>query len=87
MQAVIAQENFECIELTDKPAACEHFIIKKTDPRVARDSRVSADAVCLCISDFQSIINDMQVQPSPEQQQILDDWQISQRDLNRLLRY
>ena len=86
-QSASAQEGFECIEDTEKPRACDHFIIKKTDPRIARTSRIPNEAVCICISDFQTIINDIETQPSQTQQQILDEWQISRRDLNQLLRY
>ena len=79
----------ECIAQAEKLTPCEHLIIKKTDPRILRSSSISTPTVCICLSDFPSLFDEQASTPALEhtEEAILDQWALTKRQLNHLLRY
>ena len=87
--STLAQEQ-ACIERKDKAIACERLLIKKTDPRVQMSSKASSPTVCICVSDFEHIVNSEATVSLTTQQaveEVLSEWQLTEQQLLQLLRY
>lgn len=79
-----------CIEIREKPAACERMLIKKTNPSVQVSSNATEPTVCICVSDFDSIVNNVEPDSIATQRAIddvLTEWQLTEAQLLQLLRY
>ncbi|MBT0586894.1 hypothetical protein [Alteromonas oceanisediminis] len=79
----------QCIAADAPSSPCERLIIKKTDPRIMRQGVLSTPTICVCLSDFPSLISEQSDSTalSAEERQILSDWNLTKQQLNQLLRY
>lgn len=80
-----------CLQLPERTQACPHLIYKKSTVAVQQTATKINDIICICLSDFESLLHQAETKVASTEQQVelnraAQKLAISEQDLLTLLR-
>jgi hypothetical protein len=81
----------KCLQLPERSQACPHLIYKKSKIAVSQTATKANEIICICLSDFETLVPKAQSQVAKVEQQVelklaAEKLSMSEQDLILLLR-